>query len=186
MIEQEIWKDIPVNTDYEINQFGIVRSKDRIIKFKDGRRQRHYPSHYCKININPVNGYLQCTLSSHHKATTVYIHRLVAELFVEKPMSDETLIVNHKDGNKLNCVYTNLEWVTYSQNSLHSYNVLHQNRPCSSGKRQTILVQYDHERVLYPSITKAAADLGICKNHIRRVAGTGKIVEKCNCLIDKM
>lgn len=45
-------------------------------------------------------------------------HRLVAEAFVE---GDNTLEVNHIDGNKLNCHYSNLEWVTPSQNVKHSW-----------------------------------------------------------------
>jgi hypothetical protein len=45
-------------------------------------------------------------------------HRLVAEAFVE---GDSSLEVNHIDGNKLNCHYTNLEWVTSSQNIKHAW-----------------------------------------------------------------
>jgi hypothetical protein len=45
-------------------------------------------------------------------------HRIVAEAFVE---GDISLEVNHIDGNKINCHYTNLEWVTSSQNSKHAW-----------------------------------------------------------------
>jgi hypothetical protein len=45
-------------------------------------------------------------------------HRLVAEAFVE---GDHSLEVNHIDGNKLNCHYTNLEWVSSSQNIKHAW-----------------------------------------------------------------
>jgi hypothetical protein len=42
----------------------------------------------------------------------------VAEAFVE---GDHSLEVNHIDGNKLNCHYTNLEWVSSSQNLKHAW-----------------------------------------------------------------
>ena len=48
-------------------------------------------------------------------------HRLVAESFVEKPASSKRLCVNHIDGNKLNNMPENLEWVTWSENNIHAY-----------------------------------------------------------------
>lgn len=45
-------------------------------------------------------------------------HRLVALYFVE---GDTSLEVNHIDGNKRNNVYTNLEWVTSSENNSHAF-----------------------------------------------------------------
>lgn len=44
-----------------------------------------------------------------------------AETFLEKPLTDSKLIVNHCDGNKFNDELENLEWVTYSGNSIHAY-----------------------------------------------------------------
>ena len=46
------------------------------------------------------------------------IHRAVAMMYVDNP--DNKPFVNHIDENKLNNHYTNLEWVTASENSLHS------------------------------------------------------------------
>ena len=49
------------------------------------------------------------------------VHRIVAECFCEKPAGDLELEVNHKDGNKLNNHFSNLEWVTHLENVRHAY-----------------------------------------------------------------
>ena len=46
------------------------------------------------------------------------VHRLVAKAFVENPRGLD--IVNHIDGDKSNNNYTNLEWVTCSENTRHA------------------------------------------------------------------
>lgn len=46
-----------------------------------------------------------------------YVHRLVAEAFCENPKGQKC--VNHKDLNKENNHYTNLEWVSHKENTAH-------------------------------------------------------------------
>lgn len=71
-----------------------------------------------KRQLHP-EGYLTVTLTLDHGRKFCLVHRLVAEAFIPNPLDKPE--VNHKDGDKTNNVYTNLEWVTESENSLHAY-----------------------------------------------------------------
>ena len=66
-----------------------------------------------------LNGYKEYRLSKNNQHFGFYAHRLVAEHFIPNP--NNLPVVNHKDGNKLNNNIDNLEWVSYSENSLHAY-----------------------------------------------------------------
>lgn len=48
------------------------------------------------------------------------VHRLVALAWLYNSNPKDNHIVNHKDGNKLNCCSDNLEWVDYERNNLHA------------------------------------------------------------------
>ena len=51
----------------------------------------------------------------------IIIHRAVAETFIDN--KDNLPQVNHIDGNKLNNVYTNLEWCSASDNMKHNFKI---------------------------------------------------------------
>ena len=50
---------------------------------------------------------------------TVYLHKYIAEKFIEKPPSDKKLVVRFIDGNKLNATLKNLQWVTMAELRRH-------------------------------------------------------------------
>lgn len=104
---QEVWVKLEEHPDYEISNLGNARS------LKRGR------IYNLKLNID-THGYYYIIPYVNKKTYTHYkIHRLVAKYFVDG--YKQGLVVNHKDGNKLNNVYTNLEWVTSSENNLHAF-----------------------------------------------------------------
>lgn len=63
-------------------------------------------------------GYFRATFSNNGKRKSYYVHRLVAMAYL--PLYDDSLQVNHKDGNKLNNNRFNLEMVTLQENIKHS------------------------------------------------------------------
>ncbi len=65
-------------------------------------------------------GYLRINLLSNlGKWRFFLVHRLVAELY--KPNIYDLPDVDHIDGNKMNNNYSNLEWVTHSENMKRYY-----------------------------------------------------------------
>lgn len=90
---------------YYVTRFGDVWSTENMIKLKGRIGGR---------------GYYHVNLGSAHN---IKVHRLVAHHFVRVPkdLSEESLVVNHLDGNKLNNRWDNLEWTTYKGNTEHAY-----------------------------------------------------------------
>lgn len=115
---EEVWKDIAgYEGIYQASNFGRVKSLERII------HRRNQPDYaVCERILKPrigKNGYGYVILRKSDKSKTTYIHRLVAETFIEK--SDGCNLVNHQDGNKLNNHIDNLEWCDSSRNNQHAF-----------------------------------------------------------------
>jgi predicted P-loop ATPase len=68
---------------------------------------------------NNGNGYLKVTLTIKGVQVQKYIHRLVAEYYIERQKGKNQ--VNHKNGIKGDNRVENLEWVTNSQNQIHAH-----------------------------------------------------------------
>ena len=104
MILIEIWKVIPQFNRYEISNFSRVRN----IK----------TSRILKPGINSKN-YICVRLYNEFTNKSFLLHRLIALAFIPKIKGKN--IINHIDNNTLNNNINNLEWVTSSENLIHSY-----------------------------------------------------------------
>lgn len=95
-------KAIPGYNGYSISEYGIVYNKhNRILK-----------------PYKTSAGYIRICLFVNGHKTTVGVHKLVALAFIAGYKKE--LQVNHKDENKENNHYSNLEWVTPQYNSEYS------------------------------------------------------------------
>lgn len=73
--------------------------------------------------IISTNGYKLYSMHTDEGRKNLLVHRIIWYLYGDSPLSD-TLVINHKDGNKLNNNIKNLEQITASENLLHRYHVL--------------------------------------------------------------
>lgn len=65
------------------------------------------------------SGYYRVRLCQDNKKYSKFIHRMVAQKYIPNPENKPE--VNHKDSDRLNNHASNLEWVTSSENSMHSF-----------------------------------------------------------------
>lgn len=100
-----MFKKIPGFTNYSISESGEIRNDTRGKPVKSTKRR---------------DGYRDVTLRVDKKRVRVMVHRLVAMTYLDNP-SDKPQ-VNHKDNVRDNNHYTNLEWVTASENIRHAAN----------------------------------------------------------------
>lgn len=108
-----IWKTYPDYPFLQVNQFGEVRSKDKEVVGKDGRKY-HFKGRVLKQHLSK-NGYLQVSFGVNGKTINLYVHRMVATCYV--PNSLGLPQVNHIDCDRTNNRWDNLEWCTPQYNS---------------------------------------------------------------------
>lgn len=102
--QEEIWKDIPGYEGlYQVSNLGRVRSC-----VNTSSRRKGLLKPYVK------NGYLAVNLYKDEKCKHLYVHRLVADCFVENPNGFN--VVNHINCNKENNHCRNLEWCSQKHN----------------------------------------------------------------------
>lgn len=106
---EEIWRTAVVDGEpwenYQVSNFGRIMSLNYR---RTGKAKLMTP-------VDNGNSYLRVCLFKNEISKMFYIHRLVAETFLENP--DNLPEVNHKDEDKTNNSVDNLEWVTAKENT---------------------------------------------------------------------
>jgi hypothetical protein len=135
---------------------------------ESGKLYSHKKKRYVST-CNKTCGYLFRDLYKDGKRRKFLIHRLVAQAFVPNPENKPE--VNHKDGHKLNNHYTNLEWVTKSENHKHACWELGHGRFGGKASKPVVQKTLDGEVLAtYPSIKEASRSTGLWSVSIGAVA----------------
>jgi hypothetical protein len=154
---KEIWKTIKDFPDYEVSNFGQVRSNKR-------KEVRLLKSNYFS------NGYTFVRLRNGTISKNCLIHRLVLSAFQSRDDKDQ-LQVNHinciRDDNRLE----NLEWVTPNENRQYREKLHH------TPKSQKILVQFldNRDDMVFHTMTECANYFGLTRKAINRYLETQNI-----------
>lgn len=146
------WKKIKELDDrYEISNCGEIRNAQTFKILKPCLSRNGY----LRTNLRLTDGKKKWFLN----------HRLVAEYFVSNPLNKN--VVNHKDENKLNNYFANLEWVTQKENVNWGTGIKRQRVQLFKPVIQlTINGRYIKK---YPSIKDAAKATHTTSPHIVRV-----------------
>ena len=129
--EVEIWKPSSVCAGVEVSSIGNIRNIETKRKYSW---------------IDNGHGYKYISYNNKKYA----VHRLVAFEFCEVPEELKTykkLDVNHKDYNKANNYYKNLEWCTRSYNQIHAFTTQEDRNVSGYDKWNAKLTHQDVEQI---------------------------------------
>lgn len=151
---------------YQVSNMGGLKS---FKKNKEGRVLSNKNANGWYFNV-------VLTRSRHEKIYSVKMHTLVANHFLP-PKPGVGYQVNHKDANKQNNRWDNLEWVTKSENVIHSLLF----NPCQLDGMHKWNKEIKTRRILqfttdgefvkkHLNGTEAAKFSGVCRRNILQVA----------------
>lgn len=111
----EEWKDLTLDnlserSKYKISNYG------RVISY-------YYNKDGVLLKLGNIHGYRSLTFRDKEgKQLYLYVHRLVAEYFLDKANEDQNIVL-HLDNNRHNNYYRNLKWANQSEQYYHNLKV---------------------------------------------------------------
>lgn len=162
--EEEVWRVYPDYDFIEVSNLGRVRTKDRYVPNRWGKRL--VKGRVLKQHLNH-NGYMCIMFSVNRKYVNLRVHRMVATCFIPNPNNYPQ--VNHKDNDPTNNAVSNLEWCTRQYNL--DYKKIFGTTPAEIFGRPVIAVNPETSEVFwFESQSEAGRQLGADNSAIAKVA----------------
>ena len=140
-MNEEIWKQIPDFSNYEISSYGNVRNKSSRKHFS----KRSLRGGYIRINLK----------NDDKKPKSLTIHRIVAITFI--PNVENKYTVNHINHNKLDNRVENLEWASTTEQNRHKRKVPRDKQRLISSRKIWRLDRDTNKKIqLYETIRDAS------------------------------
>lgn len=166
---EELWKEIRGYEGlYEVSNLGRVRrttSSNRL--HTNGVLKPIYRNKYLKVVLS------KCGIKKDY-----FIHRLVAETFIEN--ATNLPYVNHKDEDKTNNIVSNLEWCTALQNTNYGTCILRRSvtkvlnsKTCKPIEVENILTK---EVTTHRNMTECALYYNTSRVQLRRCIRNNKLL----------
>lgn len=158
---REVWVDISGYEGlYQVSNWGQVKSFPRNGTINEIKILKPFKSR---------NGYLRIKLCKDGVIKTYYVHRLVAEAFIENP--NNLPEVNHINEVKTDNRSENLEYCDHKTNINHGSRNERIATSMTNGKRSKAILQFDSQGSLikeFPSSREVTRQLGYSQGEISK------------------
>ena len=156
---------------------SIVGFEGKYLISSHGRIYSLIKNDFKNIQVNKY-GYEIIGLCINVKIKTCYVHRLVAEAFLDNPNNFD--VVNHKDENPRNNNKNNLEWCTYQYNNTYGTRLFKARKKMSEEKNpRATKIRCLNDGRIFNTITEAGIWSGTHRsNIIKQIKGKFKTAGK--------
>lgn len=158
---EEIWKDIPNYSGYQVSNLGRVRTHNKTT-YTEKHGKRVWKDRILKYKSKSYTPGYRVDLWKEGKPKTFLVARLVAFTFYNQNINDKKLTVDHLDGNRLNNNLDNLELVSLKENIKRGF----ETGLYSCQKKVKIINKKTKEEKIFNSLSNGSQYIGYNKKYL--------------------
>ncbi len=111
-LKNEVWKSLPLKNKRALRKKYAVSNRGRLVSYTDNIRSGTL------LKGSTVEGYTVINVKPNNNYQSLYLHRVIAKLFLQKPDRKHKFVI-HLDHDKKNNDVRNLKWATKEEMEAH-------------------------------------------------------------------